>query len=323
MKAFNRGGNAAAVGNLYKTVFVYGVDGKLIAEYGPTGQLIKEYVYFNNELLSVIDYKPTDTTLIQNADMDGDGAIGQEDYLIWTHNLFNTGSLDADVNGDNVIDSSDDDAVSACASRDNCVSSSYQRIIYYVYNDSLGTPKVMTDAAGVRVWTAKHDPFGKATVNEDVDGNGVDVSLNLRFPGQYYDGESGLHYNYYRYYDPATGRYITSDPIGLAGGLNTFAYVEGNPLNFVDSEGLVRQSRNQQSTQRGNTLGSGPYGGYWGNIYNHPVLRNDALRSPFNPKEDKTGPPDLRDELEKQKRWEEQLNDIPKPVGSCRAEEYR
>ena len=57
-------------------------------------------------------------------------------------------------------------------------------------------------------------------------------------PGQYYDWETGLHYNYFRYYDPKTGRYITSDPIGLQGGLNTYGYVGGNPLRYIDKLGL-------------------------------------------------------------------------------------
>jgi RHS repeat-associated protein len=58
-------------------------------------------------------------------------------------------------------------------------------------------------------------------------------------PGQYYDEETGLHYNWNRYYDPSTGRYITPDPIGLAGGLNLFSYVQNNPINRIDPRGLI------------------------------------------------------------------------------------
>ena len=63
-------------------------------------------------------------------------------------------------------------------------------------------------------------------------------SFNLRFPGQYYDAETGLHYNYFRDYDPSVGRYVESDPIGLRGGLNTYAYVN-DPLTQLDPLGLM------------------------------------------------------------------------------------
>ena len=80
----------------------------------------------------------------------------------------------------------------------------------------------MSDATGRKVWEAEYEPFGKATVNEDPDGDGKLVTNNLRFPGQYYDAETGLHYNYHRDYDPVTGRYLQPDPIGLLGGLNPY-----------------------------------------------------------------------------------------------------
>jgi RHS repeat-associated protein len=104
---------------------------------------------------------------------------------------------------------------------------------YFYHNDHLGTPQKMTVTNGAVVWSAKYSSFGEAFV--DLTSS---VENNLRFPGQYYDDETGLHYNYHRYYDPTTGRYLIPDPIGLKGGINLFAYVLNNPINAFDPLGL-------------------------------------------------------------------------------------
>ncbi|MCU7866743.1 MAG: RHS repeat-associated core domain-containing protein [Candidatus Thiodiazotropha sp. (ex Lucinoma borealis)] len=88
------------------------------------------------------------------------------------------------------------------------------------------------------VWQAHYKPFGEVEELTDVDGDGEAFALNLRYPGQYHARESGYYYNYFRDYDPTTGRYIQSDPIGLEGGLNTYTYVLNNPLQFIDLFGL-------------------------------------------------------------------------------------
>ena len=88
------------------------------------------------------------------------------------------------------------------------------------------------------------DAFGNTLPNEDVDLDTTKLTLNLRFLGQYYDKESGLHYNWHRYYSPKLARYLSPDPIGLGGGLNRFAYVGGNPLSNLDPTGLKATSPN-------------------------------------------------------------------------------
>ncbi len=115
--------------------------------------------------------------------------------------------------------------------------------VYYIHADHLNTPRAITDASNKTYWSWASDPFGTTAANDDVDGDGNKLAYNLRFPGQYYDQETNLHYNYFRDYDPATGRYVQSDPIGLAGGLNTYVYVGSNPLLYVDRFGLKQTCR--------------------------------------------------------------------------------
>ncbi|WP_137886944.1 RHS repeat-associated core domain-containing protein [Pseudomonas sp. 2FE] len=109
---------------------------------------------------------------------------------------------------------------------------------YYLHSDHLNTPRLATDQSQKLLWSWNSDAFGVGKPNQDVDGNGIQTDIPLRFPGQQYDGHSGLNYNYFRDYDPETGRYVESDPIGLEGGLNTFEYVRGNPISRMDLYGL-------------------------------------------------------------------------------------
>jgi RHS repeat-associated protein len=87
----------------------------------------------------------------------------------------------------------------------------------------------------------QQEPFGNNVSNENPTGLGT-FELPLRLPGQYFDKETNLHYNYFRDYDPVIGRYEKSDPMGLAGGISTYAYVAGSPLISIDPEGLVSTS---------------------------------------------------------------------------------
>lgn len=106
------------------------------------------------------------------------------------------------------------------------------RVVFY-HLDHLGAPQVMTDEDGEVVWLADYLPFGQTDATVEVVGN------KFRSSGQYYDENTGLHYNYHRYYDPKTGRYLTPDPIGLLGmDPNLYGYVLNNPINLIDPEGL-------------------------------------------------------------------------------------
>ena len=118
----------------------------------------------------------------------------------------------------------------------------YAGQILAIHTDHLGTPRALTSEAGTPVWTwaLSGSAFGEHAPNEDPDQDQVAFKFNLRYPGQYFDSESGLHYNYFRDYEPGVGRYIEPDPIGQRVGPSLYSYVDGSPLSFIDTLGLYR-----------------------------------------------------------------------------------
>ena len=113
--------------------------------------------------------------------------------------------------------------------------------LHYIEPDHLGSPRVVVDPVrnvAAWSWSLKGEAFGNTAPNQDPDGDGAALVLDMRFPGQRFDAASGLNQNYFRDYDSATGRYGQSDPIGLGGGLSTFGYVGGSPLYLIDPLGL-------------------------------------------------------------------------------------
>jgi len=136
--------------------------------------------------------------------------------------------------------------------------------VYYFHTDQIGTPLELTNSEGEIVWQATYRSWGSIehlAVNE--------VEQNLRFQGQYFDSETGLHYNTYRYYDSEIGRFLSHDPIGLAGGINIYSYVT-NPLQEIDPLGWC-------STKLGQNMGHRTGDG----MANHHLIPEQLMKKPI------------------------------------------
>ncbi len=110
----------------------------------------------------------------------------------------------------------------------------------YYHCDQIGTPQELTDEAGEVAWSARYRAWGAAQEVISEAARKAGITSPLRFAGQYFDRETGLHYNRHRYYDPTSGRFVSKDPIGLTGGINAYQYAP-NPISWIDPFGLAKR----------------------------------------------------------------------------------
>jgi RHS repeat-associated protein len=200
-------------------------DSKEIAfEYDETGNIVKDdkhtYSYDSRNRLIAID---DNVTYQYNYDNRRVSKMVNDEttYFIYDGHM---------LVGEYGLNISDDSRKEYVYLNSTPVATSTVKESYRVYSDHLDTSRRVEDSEGNIVWKWESKPFGE----DEATGT---FSFNLRFPGQYFDGETGTHYNINRDYNPVTGRYIQSDPIGFDGGVNGFRYVDGKPLSLDDKKG--------------------------------------------------------------------------------------
>ncbi len=203
------------------------LSGNRIADVGGT----RTYTYNNaNRLAAVLDGGLTTATYVHNAlGQRTKKTVGTSD-VIYLYDLAGNLLAEHDATGAMIRDYvwMNDAPVAQIDSGE---------AFRYLHFDHLNTPRLATDDAQTVVWRWDSDAFGTTLADEDPDGDLSATTVNLRFPGQYFDQETGFHYNYFRTYDPSIGRYVESDPIGLYGGLNTYGYANQNATKYIDPTG--------------------------------------------------------------------------------------
>ena len=216
-----------------------GTDTKEISyEYDATGNIIKDdkhtYSYGGRNRLTAIDNNVTYQYNYDNKRV-SKTVNGVKTYFIYDGHM---------LIGEYQLNLSDQSRQEMVYLNSTPIATVTPKGTYRIYSDHLDTSRrVATNDEEAKVlWEWESKPFGESLANEDVDQNGKAFTLNLRFPGQYFDSETKTHYNINRDYNPVTGRYIQSDPVGFDGGVNGFGYVGGKPIIAVDEEGLRPKS---------------------------------------------------------------------------------
>jgi RHS repeat-associated core domain len=241
--------NGATVGT-----YTYNALGQRIGKVATFPQAITERYAYNEAGQLIGDYGTSSSTLLKGKGKHR-GKHHQHAGIVVTNNRDYVWLGDIPVA---VIDNSINGSVTTST-------------INYVTADQLGTPRAVTDGTGTVIWSWAYqgNAFG-----EQQPTSTTGYVLNLRYPGQYYDAESGTNYNYFRTYEAATGRYLQSDPIGLTGGISTYAYVGGDPLSYTDPLGLSGLGFNAGGSAQGGLINGGAMqassgvGLFWGHGLN-------------------------------------------------------
>ncbi len=218
------------------THYLYSQDKQILAEVNPEGKIDRQYIWLADMLLAVIDTNPTKPTQpLSKPELPAPDNRALEAYLNQNISLLQDvgalltswGTVIANLTGEPA------------------------NTISFIHSNHLGAPELATNAEGQVIWQAGYAPFGQAKVakvmrasfaksaDAKTDSTATSFTLNIRLPGQYFDQESGLHYNRQRYYDPAQGQYLTPDPLGTPDGPNAYAYAANNPLTNIDPDGLI------------------------------------------------------------------------------------
>ena len=278
--------------------FRYGPDSKLLGEYDGDGNPLREYIYLEGQPLAELSFNVATTATTLQSDprcvprkarnkheRHWRTTIGGSDSKHRKKNIYTSdttpyGSRGCGVTNSELIKGEMKQCGHRTAvaqrechdkrerKRDMDIPQSIMRdttSLAYLHTDHLGAVVKATDENQNLIWDVVRRPFGNRSLIT------AQIEMPLGFPGQYYDEESGVFYNYFRDYDPSTGRYLQSDSIGLDGGLNTYAYGGGNPLSHIDPTGLDwlydgGTNTFQHTDSNGNITNTWPaVSGPWGN----------------------------------------------------------
>lgn len=212
-----------------KEIYHYDEAGQLIAVTDAVGKNLREYIYNGNQLVGFVNVSIGSGTSSSSASTSRSSSSSSK-----SSSSSSKASSSAITGSSRTASSSKGSSLASSAAASSRASAIPVATLYYVHNDHLGTPQVVTAKNKAVVFMADYKPFGKLQA-----GQVNSINLYSRFPGQFLDIETGLYYNYFRDYDPSVGRYIESDPIGLEGGINTYAYALNNPISKVDLLGLA------------------------------------------------------------------------------------